>query len=286
MTENYRDFEIEKLHDAFYVIRKTKACNIGVCIRDGAALALDSGRLPGASAALIRMLHQDMSSQVELLFNTHHHADHTFGNQSFHCPIMSTKACRDTMREILSTYWAPSEIEQAKVEEPELADEWKDLVITVPTAIFEGETTYDFHGLKVIFQQVDGHTDGSAVAYFPEFKLLFAGDLVFGDMYPTLLFDGDPYHLVEALRNIMTMDVEVVVPGHGAICDKSTVKKSIDYWNCLISECRDFIDSGIENEKIVELLVSICQLDGVELSERRHKRNIGSVLNFIRRNFS
>jgi glyoxylase-like metal-dependent hydrolase (beta-lactamase superfamily II) len=112
---------------------------------------------------------------------------------------------------------------------------------------------------------------------------LFSGDIVFGESYPTLLsHDGSPFALIEALQKITDTDVEIIIPGHGATCDKEMAKRLIEYWKCLTSECRKVIPSGVNDEKIKEILGNRCHLPMVPINERKHKRNIDSVLKFVR----
>lgn len=280
----WNDFDVKKIKDVFYVVQQAKGANIGVCVKDNSALIIDTGYLPKKSAALIKILEEKLKCNVELLFNTHYHSDHTFGNQSFDCPIISSEECKDIMRKNISTHWTPEEIKKAMEEDPELNQGWKDLKITFPDKTFKEKLSYDFKGLKVIFQRIGGHTRGSSVAYFPDYKLLFSGDIVFGDLYPTQLsIDPSPLELIEALQKIEKMDVEIIVPGHGTTCDKSIVRKLIEYWKCLIAGCQKLIASGLNDEKVKEILVNSCPLEKVAFNESKHKRNIDTVWNSIRR---
>jgi glyoxylase-like metal-dependent hydrolase (beta-lactamase superfamily II) len=279
----WNDFDVEKISEIFYVVRQAKGCNIGVCVKDNSALIMDAGYLPKKSAVLKKILEKNLDCRIELLFNTHYHSDHTFANQSFECPILSSEECKNIMQTNLSTYWTPEEIVKAKEEEPELAGDWKNLKITFPTITFKDQLCYDFKGIKVIFQKLGGHSKDSSIAHFPDYKLLFSGDIVFGESYPTLLsHDGSPFELVEALQKITDMDVEIIIPGHGATCDKEMAKRLIEYWDCLTSECRKLISSGANDEKIKEILGNRCHLQMVPINERKHKRNVDSVLKFIR----
>jgi glyoxylase-like metal-dependent hydrolase (beta-lactamase superfamily II) len=279
------DFHIERINQIFYVVQQAKGSNIGVCVKNSSALLIDSGYSPKKGKALKIVLEKKLTSKIELLFNTHYHSDHTFGNQSFQCPIISSEECKYIMGENLSTYWTPEEIKKAMDEDPELKEEWKNLKITLPTRTFKEKLTYNFKGIKVIFQKIGGHTKGSSVAYFPDYRLLFSGDLVFGDCYPTQLsIDPSPFKLIEALQKITKMNVDVIIPGHGSTCDKAMVRRLIDYWKCLTSKCQKLIVSGLNDEKIEEILLNCCHLEKVPFNERKHKRNINSVLKSIREN--
>ena len=277
------DFDVERIKDDFYVVRQSQSANIGVCVKDNSALLIDSGYSPKKSAALKETLEEKLGCKIELLFNTHYHADHTFGNQSFECPILSSEECKNTMQENLSTHWSSEEIKKAMEEDSELKSEWGNLKITFPAKTFRDKLSHNFEGIEVIFQNLGGHTRGSSIACFPEHELMFSGDIVFGDCYPTQLsIDEHPLKLVEALQKITEMDVEIIVPGHGATCDKSMAKRLIEYWECLISECGKFLGEGLNDEKTKKKLFNCCHLKQVPFDGRKHERNVDSVLGFVK----
>jgi glyoxylase-like metal-dependent hydrolase (beta-lactamase superfamily II) len=276
------DFKIEKIADCFYVVRNTGSCNIGFCVKDNAALMIDSGYLPETCAEIIKQVEHSLNCRIELLFNTHYHADHTFGNQSVNCPILASEQCLKNMQACLSTHWAPEEIEKEKESSPEMAEQWNDLRITFPDRTFEDEMEYDFHGLKTVFSRFGGHTGDSSCAFFPGHWIIFAGDLVFGKMYPTLLeFDGDPPGLVRALNNLIKLDTDIIIPGHGEVCGKEFAAELADYWKCLIDKARDVIIRGLSEEEALDAVLSDCRLRDITYVDFRHKRNVNSVWKFF-----
>jgi glyoxylase-like metal-dependent hydrolase (beta-lactamase superfamily II) len=229
------------------------------------------------------MIRDKLGCRAELLFNTHYHSDHTFGNQAFDCPILSSATCRDTMEACLSTHWTTEEIEKAKIEDHSLVDEWLDLSVTLPTATFEERRLFSFHGIEMIFEKVGGHTPGSSIVLLPGYNILFSGDIVFGELYPTLLFDGNPLELIEALKRIVDLEVEIIVPGHGATSDKSVAVELIAYWECLVSNCRDLMATSMDDDDVAEALTNRCHLQSVSFNEMKHGRNVNSVMSFMKR---
>ncbi|MFZ5981098.1 MAG: MBL fold metallo-hydrolase, partial [Candidatus Zixiibacteriota bacterium] len=211
-------------------------------------------------------------------------ADHTFGNQAFSCPILASQATADNMRACLLTYWHRDIIKKEMDEEPAMAEAWRDLKITLPTDAFDREKSFDFKGLSVILKKVGGHTNDSSIVFFPDFKTLFCGDIVFNRIYPTLLrHDGHPFKLIEVLKGLLVMDIDTIVPGHGAVGDKSIVEKSIDYWVCLTGKIRQHIDDHLDDKRIREKILGECRLGGIPFNKRRHQKNVDSVIFFLRK---
>ena len=70
--------------------------------------------------------------------------------------------------------------------------------------------------LKVIW--TPGHTEGGMCLYNEDERILFSGDTVFPDGYYGR-YDGDSGNLeeiVESLRKLTEIDVDVMLPGHGS----------------------------------------------------------------------
>jgi cyclase len=278
----WRGLDIERRSDHFLIVRNTQACNIGICLAAGAALVIDAGMFPRIAADIVDLVRSHLGARIELVVNTHYHSDHTFGNQVFDCPILAAAACRDRMRQCLATHWSLPEIAKAGEEDPHLAAEWKHLQITLPTETFDQSLEIDFHGMPIVCTRLGGHTPDSTVVHFPDQKLVFAGDIVFAGVYPTLLsFDCTPVELIEALGKVSGMDVDVIVPGHGMTCDKTALSPLVDYWENLLAAARALVDAGRNREQMTDDLVGRCHLPDIAFSERKHRRNAETVLSFL-----
>eukprot|EP01036_Dinobryon_divergens_P057269 gene57269-76466_t len=88
--------------------------------------------------------------------------------------------------------------------------------LTWPTMVFEKELTVFMGKLEVKIMHVGmGHTKGDTVAWLPQEKIRFSGDLVEFDATP---YAGDAYFQdwPQTLDNIAALKPEKLVPGRGA----------------------------------------------------------------------
>lgn len=79
-----------------------------------------------------------------------------------------------------------------------------------------------------------GHTFGSIVIYDRKNKILFSGDTVFssGSFGRTDLPTGNIYELVDSLKKLSRLDVEILCPGHGDVVYKNAsnqIKLALKY---------------------------------------------------------
>ena len=70
-----------------------------------------------------------------------------------------------------------------------------------------GDHTFEIIGMP-------GHTACQTVVYFPEERVLFAGDTIANRKVPSL-HEALPFEWLDSLRKLQKLDCEIVVPGHG-----------------------------------------------------------------------
>ena len=70
------------------------------------------------------------------------------------------------------------------------------------------------------------HTGGDLVAYLPESKVLFMGEVYLHHVFPALT-SAYPTEWTEVIRKAQAMDVSWYVPGHGCIDDAATMKRDL-----------------------------------------------------------
>jgi len=276
------EFNITKLDHGIFLLSAERTCNIGVCIKDNHALVIDSGGSPVTGQAVRDIIKQELNADIEILLNTHYHSDHTFGNQAFQCPILASAECCEMMKYCLDTHWHPREIRQAMEDDQFLNVVWQGLNITLPTDSFKDRRQLDFHGINMVLEKYPGHTNDSTLAFFPNNRLIFAGDIVFGRRYPTMLeHDAEPYQLIASLQKLKSIDFKTIIPGHGDPDDKLLIDLSIAYWQCLVDKIERLKRGGQSADEIVEVMMTSCHLKNKPFDEFRHRRNVKSVVKYI-----
>jgi hydroxyacylglutathione hydrolase len=83
---------------------------------------------------------------------------------------------------------------------------------------FLTEGTFKAGGLELEVIHTPGHSPGSICLYWPTYKALFAGDVIFAQgVGRTDLPGGDGEQLKESISRLASLDLELVLPGHGDI---------------------------------------------------------------------
>ncbi len=196
------------------------------------------------------IVEQHFNKPVSGLILTHHHADHTFGNQVFSdLPIISSLEIRKITQEFEQEVWM-------KVTQEDL-NEWeaggygvKNLQLTHSNLCFE--IKLEIYGeRKLVLIQADGHTSGSTYLWEPETRTLIAGDLVFNKQFP---YGGDETCNVvvwqKVIEDLIALEPEIIISGHGSIAAIKDLEEINDFFLNSIDFIREKLKERLTSEKI------------------------------------
>lgn len=196
---------------------------------------------------------------VNLVFVTHSHTDHSGGIAFFDCPVLTHKLTYERIIKREKTKKTPG----------------------LPTEYFEDAHNVDVDGLQFEFIHKGGHTPGSSIVWLPNKKVLFTGDLLYGGRYPILAVANIPI-LVEALRWLPTLGAQVIIPGHGHICGNDEIAKQLDY---IETTWRRTEDHSANGDGIEETLEDEKYPKYSELGANLHDGNIKAIYKQIKKGF-
>ena len=203
-----------KLSDNAYAYTAEGDPNTGIIIGDDAVLVLDTQATPVMAQDVIRRIREVTDKPIQYLLLTHYHAVRVLGASAYGAQhIIASQDTRDLIVE---------RGEQDKASEigrfPRLFQAVESVPpgMTWPTITFSGRMSIWLGKLEVqLIQLGRGHTRGDTVAWLPEQKILFSGDLVESGATP---YAGDAYFSdwPRTLDNIAAMQPRALVPGRGA----------------------------------------------------------------------
>ena len=223
---------------------ETGISNAGLVVGADGAVAVDALMVPSMTRKLVAAIKRVTRKKIGTLINTHHHLDHTGGNQLFRdSTIVASEACRAA----LVPGFPPVPILQRFM--PAFACEFPLLKMTLPTVTFADRLVIHdgTHEIHLWHPGVPAHTAGDATVFLPKERVLFTGDIAFHYVTP-LAFQGHVGHWIETADRVLALEADVVVPGHGPIGTRQDVRQLRDYLVLVRGEAKKRFDAGMPAE--------------------------------------
>ncbi len=102
----------------------------------------------------------------------------------------------------------------------------------LPTRTFGKTDNLTIDGVHVrLYHWAPGHTGGDAVVYLPDEKIVFAGDLLVNTHPDPLIHtekNGSASGWIENAKDILSLDADTYVTGHGTIMSRADVQTKLD----------------------------------------------------------
>ena len=233
-----------KLSDNAWAYTAEGDPNTGVIVGDDAVMVLDTQATPAMAADVIRRIREVTDKPIRYVLLTHYHAVRVLGASAYGAEhIIASEDTRDLIVE---------RGEQDKASEigrfPRLFRNVESVPpgLTWPTITFRGKMTLWLGSLEVQLLQLGrGHTKGDTVAWLPQQKILFSGDLVEYDATP---YAGDAYFndWPATLDAVEALGAEKLVPGRGAaLVTPEQVRAGIDGTRGFIRDVRAAVQAGV-----------------------------------------
>jgi cyclase len=186
------------------------------------------------------------AARIDTLVNTHANGDHCYGNQLLgDARIIASEQTAQEMTELPPSAMAAL-VEQA----PSMGGlgaffldcfgsfDFSGIELALPGETFSGELSIGLGERELRLIEVGpAHTRGDTLVYVAADRVLYSGDILFAQAHP-VVWAGPVSHWIEACDRILTMDPEVIVPGHGPLAGPADVRELRSYFEYLYSEAR------------------------------------------------
>jgi cyclase len=196
--------------------------NTGFLVGRAGVVSIDASSTERRTRAYLEAISSVTSAPVRTLVNTHSHIDHTNGNCFFGpTTIVAHHDCRTDM--VNMPLMTPGV-------GPFPGVEWGDIEKAPPTLTFSDSLTVWVDDLRceVRYVGTPAHTTNDVIVWLPERSVLYAGDLVFNGGTPFNLA-GSISGALKVLDDIRALDPDVIVPGHGDVCDAGVLDGLVAY---------------------------------------------------------
>jgi len=238
------NIETIKLTDKVYMLTG-QGGNIAVFIGDDGVFVIDDqyAHLTEKIQIAIKKLSE---KPIIFLVNTHHHGDHTGGNENM-ANLGATIIAHDNVRKRLSSN---------PTREGNMLP-----VKALPVITFNDKLCLHINGEQVlVFHVENAHTDGDALLYFTGSNVLHTGDNYFNGLYPYIDLNsgGSVNGYINAVKRALIVidDDTKIIPGHGKQSNKIEYKTFLN----MLESLKITILEEIEKDETEEQVTSNKEL--------------------------
>ncbi len=231
--------QIRGVKDGLYVIPGfdggQSGGNVAVRVTDDGVIIVDN-KFPYSFDFINEQVRKVTDQPIKYVLDTHHHDDHSGSNADF-LPTAEVIAHKNARANVVRNNQPGP-----------------------PRVIFADETAVFLGGAEVqMFHFGRGHTNGDAVAYFPDLRTVHTGDLiVFGQrldgstLSPFWDFGngGSVLEWPATLTGLLALDFDTVIPGHGPLLTKDDVRIFRGKMEIVIDRVRTEIAAGATRDDI------------------------------------
>jgi len=228
------------------------AANAGIVIGRDGVLVVDTLISAKEGERFLADIRKITKKPIKYVVNTHTHLDHAFGNCVF-AELGATVISHSADKVLLAKSGADilKNAEAYGLKPEDLAG----TAIVLPAMTFSERMSIDLGGVDIeLIRTAPSHTDGSLVVWLPQQKILFSGDILFTDFHP-FMADGDLTGWGKTIDNLLTMDVERIIPGHGPLSSKKDLQEMKAYLITFDTTAREMTAKGATTDVITTELL-------------------------------
>ncbi len=170
---------------------------------------------------------------VRYLFTTHSHGDHSGGSAKMAAMDVAVISSVNTRENMVRTNQTPG-----------------------PEVLFEGQMQVNLGGTVALARQFRGHTNGDTVVFFPAERVIAMGDLMTTSLPAMASYadGGNWMDLGKSLDEIVKMDFDFAVPGHGPVATKQDVVAYRDKLSAMRVRIRELVRAKKTQEEVAAVL--------------------------------
>jgi len=218
--------------------------NIGVLVGEDGVFLIDDQFAP-LTERIVAAIRGITDQPVQFVLNTHHHGDHTGGNQNLGRAGVIIVA-HEHVRALLENGLTGGDVDRVLT-----VDERAGL----PVLTFADSVRFHLNGENIhAFHLVPAHTKGDSLVHFQNANVIHTGDVFRTTGYPYVDVNagGSFQGIIASYEKLLEISDQntVIVPGHGVPSKQDDVRAQLDMIYTIRDRVQAGIDDGLSLERI------------------------------------
>jgi glyoxylase-like metal-dependent hydrolase (beta-lactamase superfamily II) len=219
------------------------------------------------------------TSGVQHVILSHYHADHVYGACQFSAAFPTAQFIGQAQCKQLLIERGQAGLRAAQANTPEL----NSVELRLPDVVFNEEMTLRFGMRTLQLVHLPGHSNDLLGVFIKEDKVLFASDAM---MPLPHIVDGNTAQMIDSLRRIKALNLEIIVQGHGEMILRGEIadmiNSNIKYLETLQSRVTKLVAGGKSRAALAEITLESCGKNRIALNglvQRLHAENALALYN-------
>jgi cyclase len=238
---------MEQVSENVYVETNFTGCNVGFIVTASGVVMIDTPMIPEDA---IKWRDEIAAyGPVRYLINSEPHLDHFAGNHFFDGTVIAHEGIRKAMLR--------ATVDELKKRLNNIAPRSLPLLsgfrYRIPGITFSQNLTFYLGDHTFQILHMPGHTKYQTAVYILHERVAFTSDNVFCRVQ-ALLSESLPFQWLDSLQKLQELEADILVPGHGEICDRSYLPEMSRFIRDWIDAVSDAIKKGISLEEARETI--------------------------------
>ncbi len=226
--------------------------NLGFIVGSKGIIVIDTGYTEAMAKEMLIHIRKISKAPIIAAINTNSQPHRFFGNTVFKkagAKIISTAKEKQRMTDNLNQYKNSIErilkLKSGSIKKPVLPD----TVINKPT-------TFKLGDINVVIESPGAsHTPASLIVRVVEDKVIYAGDIVYGDRLLAVIPDSNIKQWIASFKKLATYGNNIIIPGHGKAGPlKNFEFSTLSYLQLLHKHMTQSLDDDLEAQDAINTL--------------------------------
>ncbi len=271
---------MHRVTENVYAEDRYLVATVGFLVTREGVVLMDTPQCPSDARAW--RAEAEKRGEIRFVINTEHHRDHIVGNAFFPGTVIAQAGTAERFARVLTPF-APIRDHLLHID-PKGAEMLANYVPRPPQIVFERQLTLHLGDHTLELRHAPGHVPNGTWVYVPQERTVFTGDNIINGA-PPFFHSAVPSSWLETLDALAKLDVQHIIPGHGAPCGPETIDRVKAAVTSVLDEVRRGRDAGWSREEAQDRVRYIDRFTyPTEYRERYHhleRLGVGRIYDWL-----